>query len=168
MESTTLFQSVRRQTSKAENSSKLRAAELDKYPPAIVGGSSDSARKSREELTGILRRLMDSLRHGSLYASFLLGCNAAALAIDSIVIGRNMFHYFTLFTLAEAALLFLVGGGLDIGGSLSFSRVMDYVSKREGSWTTEGHERAQSRAAAFISAGIILFLLSFALAYPLN
>lgn len=111
---------------------------------------------------------MDSLRHGSLYAGILLGCNAAALAIDSIVIGRNMFHYFTLFTLAEAALLFLVGGGLDIGGSLSFSRVMDYVSKREGSWTTGGHERAQSRAATFIVAGIILFLLSFALAYPLN
>jgi hypothetical protein len=118
-------------------------------------------------MTG-LRSLADFLKHGSFYACFLVGCDAAALGTDSVIFSRNLFHYFTLFTLAEAALLFLMGGGWDISGSLSFSRIMDHVAKREHAWSVERHRRAQSTATAFIVAGVILLLLSFALAYPLN
>jgi hypothetical protein len=107
-------------------------------------------------------------KKGGLYAGVLLLSDAIALGIDSVLLGKNLFHYFTLFTLVEAAILFLVGGAMEFGGSLSFRRVMDYVSKTESAWSIEGHQKAQSRALPLIVAGIILLVLSFALAYPLN
>ena len=109
-----------------------------------------------------------ALKRGGLYAGVALFCDAIALSIDTVLLNKNMFHYFTLFTLTEAALLFLAGGALDIGGSLSFRRVMDHVAKKESSWTLDGHRKAQSRALPLIMTGVILLLLSFALAYPLN
>jgi hypothetical protein len=79
-----------------------------------------------------------------------------------------MFHFFTLLTLIESALLFLIGGVIDIGRSLSFHKLMDHVSKTESDWSFDGHRRAQVKAAPIIMAGVILFVLSFILAYPLN
>ena len=108
------------------------------------------------------------IKRGGLYTGVVLLSDAIALGMESVLLGKNMFHYFTLFTLLEAAMLFLVGGGLDIGGSLSFRRVMDHVSKKESTWSVEGHRRTQSRALPLILSGIILLVLSFALAYPLN
>ena len=105
---------------------------------------------------------------GALYSGMILFSDAVGLGVDSILLGRNMFHYFTLFTLAQAALLFLAAGALDVTASLSFSKVRGRVTKTEKAWSVEGQRKAQSRAAPFIVTGIILFVLSFALAYPLN
>lgn len=120
------------------------------------------------EIKDTPRRLANILRTGALYSGIILFSDAIGLGFDSIVLGRNLFHYFTLFTLAQAALLFLMGGAIDVGGSLSFSKVKAHVSKTESAWSVEGHQKAQSRAAPLIMAGIILFVFSFALAYPLN
>ncbi len=114
------------------------------------------------------RSAVNILRSGALYSGIILFSDAVGLGLDSMFLGRNMFRYFTLFTLIEAALLFLMGGAIDVGGSLSFSKVRDKVTKAEKVWSAEGHRRAQSRAAPFIVTGIILFLISFALAYPLG
>jgi hypothetical protein len=108
------------------------------------------------------------VKRGALYSAVLLFSNAVGLALDSLIVGRNMIHYYTLFTLAEAALLFLVGGAMDVRGSLSFSRVRDHVTKSEKAWSADAHRKAQSKAAPFIVGGLILLALSFALAYPLN
>lgn len=108
------------------------------------------------------------MKRGGLFTAVVLLSDAIALGIDSVVLGKNMFHYFTLFTLLEAAMLFLAGGGLDIGSSLSFRSVTDHVSKKESTWSVEGHRRTQYRTLALILSGIILLVLSFALAYPLD
>lgn len=107
-------------------------------------------------------------RKAALYSGLILISDAVGLGMDSLILGRNMFHYFTLLTLVEAALLFLIGGALDVGGSLSFTKVMNYVGKTNTIWSADGHRRAQSKAAPIIVAGIFFLALSFALAYPLN
>ncbi len=115
-----------------------------------------------------LNAALNAVRQGTVYAGIILFSDAAGLAADSLLLGRNMFHYFTLLTLAEAALLFLLAGVLDIGGSLSFSKLRDHMAKTEKGWSMQEHRRAQSRAAPLIVTGVILFVLSFVLAYPLD
>ncbi len=116
----------------------------------------------------ILHRFATIAWRGALYAFLVLLLDAVALGLDSLILGRNAFHFFTLITLGESALFFLIGGAVDVGGSISFHKVMNHVSKRETYWSTENHRNAQSRAGTVIFAGVILFALSFALAYPLN
>jgi hypothetical protein len=119
-------------------------------------------------MKGMMRSAVISVKKGGLYAGIMLLSDTIGSAVGSIILWRNMFHYFTLFTLVEAAVFFLIGGAVDIGGSLSFRRIMDHVSKKEGAWSTEAHRQAQSRAFPFVVTGIILLVLSFILAYPLN
>jgi len=108
------------------------------------------------------------VKKGLLYSGIILFSDAVGLGLDSLILGRNMFHYYTLFTLAQAALLFLVGGAMDVTGSLSFSRFRDRAKTSEKHWSVDAHRKAQSRAAPFIVTGVILLVLSFALAYPLS
>ena len=116
----------------------------------------------------LLQRFAVVARKGGMYACLVMLLDAAALGLDSLFLGRNMYHFFTLMTLMESALLFLIGGAMDVGGSVSFHKLMNHVSKKETDWSTEGHLTAQSRAAPIVLAGVILFVLSFVLAYPLN
>jgi hypothetical protein len=82
-------------------------------------------------------------RKGAAYSALFLFGDMVALGIDSLILGRNMFHFFTLTTLMEAALLFIMGGALDVGGSLSFHKMMNHVSKTEGEWNAAEHKNAQ-------------------------
>ncbi len=116
----------------------------------------------------LLSRVAMIGRKGAVYSGLVLLMDGAALGIDSLILSRNMFHFFTLMMLMESALLFLIGGAVDVGGSVSFRKLMNHVSKTERDWSTEGHRNAQSRAAPTVLAGVILLVLSFALAYPLN
>ncbi len=116
----------------------------------------------------LLWRFAFAAKKGAVYAFFLLVFDVLVLGLYSVILGRSMLHFFTLATLLESAALFLMGGALDVGGSLSFHKLMDHVSKTETEWSAESHRRAQSSAAFLIVAGAILFVLSFALAYPLN
>ncbi len=118
--------------------------------------------------TGLFWRLIPIARKGAIYSALFLLGDMGALGIDSVILGRNMFHFFTLMTLMESALLFLMGGALDVGGSLSFHKMMGHVSKSEKKWNADSHKIAQSRAVPIVLAGVVLFVLSFALAYPLN
>jgi len=60
-----------------------------------------------------LHRFANIVKQGLLYSGIILFSDAVGLGLDSLILGRNMFHYYTLFTLAQAALLFLVGGAVD-------------------------------------------------------
>ncbi len=116
----------------------------------------------------LLSRVAVIARKGGVYSGLILLLDGAALGIDSLILSRNMFHFFTLMMLMESSLLFLIGGAMDVGGSVSFQKLMNHVSKTESDWSTKGHRNAQSRAAPIVLAGVILLVLSFALAYPLN
>ena len=114
------------------------------------------------------RSLVRLLETAALYSGIILISDTIGLGLDSVFLGKNMFRLFTLFTLGEAALMFLVGGAIDVRGSVSFSKVRNHVTKTAKGWDIEGHRKAQSKAAPLILTGIILLLLSFALAYPLR
>lgn len=116
----------------------------------------------------LLSGLKPIVTKGAVYTAIILGGDTIGLLIASLLFLKNMFHFFTLLTLLQAALLFLIGGALDMGGSLSFHKLMGRVSKTESDWNAVGHRKAQVKAAPIILAGVILFVLSFALAYPLN
>lgn len=112
--------------------------------------------------------ILNLAKRGALYTALILLSDSVALALDSVLLSRNMFHYFTLFTLAQAGLLFFFGGAVDIAGSLSVTKVKDRVTKSEHDWSEESHRKAQSRAAPFIMTGVFLSIFSFVLAYPFN
>jgi len=81
---------------------------------------------------------------------------------------KNLLHYYTLLTLLQAALLFLIGGAQDLSGSLAFTRILGRISQTEKAWTLDGHRQAQEKAAPYVVTGIVLLCLSFVLAYPLG
>lgn len=145
-------------------------AHLEFSTLCILGPPAEATGKTGDGQTkpSIPQRLIENVKKGLLYAIMVLVLDAAALGIDSLILVRNMFHYLTLLTLGEAALLFLVGGGLDIGSSLAFNRLMDYMSKKNTAWSMDEHRKAQWKAAPIIVAGILLLGISYALAYPLN
>lgn len=98
----------------------------------------------------------------------MLSANAIALSIDSLLLGHNLFRYFTLFALGEAGIFFLMGGALDVSGSVSYHVLKEHGSKTGLSWNTERHKRSQARAAPLVGTGLLLLAASFLLAYPLN
>lgn len=108
------------------------------------------------------------LRKSTLLVCVIMFADAAGVAVGSIVLKLYLFHYYTLIMLVQAGLLFLVGGVLDIGGSLGFARIADRANRTKKSWTFNEHKQAQQRAAPYIVTGILLLVLSIILAYPLN
>jgi hypothetical protein len=94
--------------------------------------------------------------------------DAVGVAAASVLLWQNLFHYYTLLTLVEAALLFLIGGAKDLSESLAFTRILDRINQTNKAWTLDEHRQAQERAAPYVVTGIILLVLSFILAYPLN
>lgn len=123
--------------------------------------------KNDQEITR-LEKLRRILKPALFYTLFVLSANAIALTIDSLLLGHNMLHYFTLFTLGEAGILFLMGGALDVSGSVSYHVLKEHGSKAGPSWNAEHHRRSQTRAAPLVATGLLLLATSFLLAYPLN
>ena len=111
-------------------------------------------------------KVLTVLRKCALYVCLVVLVDAIGIEITTIMVGRDLFHYFTFLTLVQAGLMFLVGGALDLGGSLSFARLTK--AKKDKSWTFDRHEREQLRAAPYIATGIALLGISFILAYPLK
>ena len=103
-----------------------------------------------------------------MLAAVIMFADAVGVAAGSTVLRLNLIHYYTLILLVQAGLLFVVGGALDVGGSLGFARIVDRVNRTKKSWTINKHEQAQQRAAPYILTGILLLVFSVILAYPLN
>ena len=108
------------------------------------------------------------LRKSITLACVIMFADATGVAVGSNVLRLNLVQYYTLIMFVEAGLLFLVGGVLDIGGSLGFARIADRVNRTKKSWSFNEHKQAQQRAASYIVTGVLLLVLSFILAYPLN
>ncbi len=108
------------------------------------------------------------MRKAFVYTALIVFADTLGLGADSTLLGKSLFHYFTMLTLAQAAILFVLGGAFDVTGSLSFANIVDHLTKTHSPWSTETHRKAQSKAVPFVVAGIFLLALSFALAYPLN
>jgi len=94
--------------------------------------------------------------------------DAVGLGMPSIILHRNLFHYYTAVTLIETGLLFLLGGLMDISSSISFRLTTDRVSKVKKGWDVKEHKQTQLTAASYIIAGLLLLAISLILAYPLN
>lgn len=114
------------------------------------------------------RAIVSVLRTSVVYVLLLLFADIIGIALPSILLSRNLFHYFTPVLLGEAGLLFLMGGVADFSGSLAYRRIVDRARGTEKSWSFTRYKQKQVSIAAFVVAAIILLVLSFALAYPLN
>ena len=114
------------------------------------------------------RAIAAVLRKSLLYSSLLLFADSLGIAVASIALGRSLFHHYTLLTLLEAAFLFLFGGAIDLGGSISYRRISDRINKTQKAWDFNEHRQTQTKAAPYIITGTILLILSFVLAYPLG
>jgi hypothetical protein len=98
----------------------------------------------------------------------IMFADAVGLAIPSIIVRRNFFHYYTALTLVESGVLFFVGGLVDISGSISFTLTTYHLSKSEKGWNERELKQTQLKAVHCIVTGILLFVISFILGYPLN
>ncbi|MGA2627875.1 MAG: hypothetical protein ABSF63_12570 [Candidatus Bathyarchaeia archaeon] len=117
--------------------------------------------RSRKTTLAILKR-------SALLTCAITFADAAGTAAASILFLQNFFHYYTLLTLLQAALLFLIGGAKDLSESLAFTRIFNGINQPKKAWTIDGHRQAQEKAAPYVVTGIILLFLSFILAYPLG
>jgi hypothetical protein len=114
------------------------------------------------------RKVLTILRKSTGYVLLLLLADLIGVALPSIVLYRNLFHYFTLVVLIEAGLLFLIGGAADFGGSLTYRRLADHGRGSGKKWSFTNYTQKQESVAAYVVAAVILLLVSFVLAYPLN
>jgi len=96
-----------------------------------------------------------------LVGVIILGDITGTLMV-SIGFHRDMFYYFTLLTLVEAALVFLVAGAIDIVSSVSFRRVTGVSRKLERS---VGMQKDAQQIATYVATGVVLLAVSFVLAY---
>jgi len=108
------------------------------------------------------------MRKAALLACAIAFADALGLTLVSVLLRQNFFHYYTLLTLLQAALLFLLAGARDVSGSLAFTRISNRMNQTKKPWTFEAHRQAQEKAAPYLLSGIILLALSFILAYPLR
>lgn len=102
-----------------------------------------------------------------MYVFVIMFADALGIAIISIVLSKNLLHYYTFLTLVQAALMFMVGGAIDLRES-AFTRITNRFNKIENHLRYEKHKQIQAKAAPYIVTGAVLFILSFILAYPLN
>lgn len=114
------------------------------------------------------RIVLTVLKRSAVYVCLILFADTVGIAVPSIVLSRNLFHYFTLVVLVQAGLLFVIGGAVDFSGSLAYRRIADHATKTEKGWSFGHYKQKQARIAAYVVAGIVLVVISFALAYPLN
>ncbi|MGP8070269.1 MAG: hypothetical protein ACLP5V_10300 [Candidatus Bathyarchaeia archaeon] len=117
--------------------------------------------RSRKTIFAILKR-------SALLTCGITLADATGIAAASILLLQNLFHYYTLLTLLQAALLFLIAGAKDLSGSLAVIRIFNGINQTKRAWTIDGHRQAQEMAAPYVVTGIILLVLSFILAYPLG
>ncbi len=115
-----------------------------------------------------LKTTLAILKRSALLTCAITFADAAGTAAASILFLQNFFHYYTLLTLLQAALLFLIGGAKDLSGSLAFTRIFNDIDKTKKAWMFDGHRQAQERAAPYVVTGTILLVLSFVLAYSLS
>ena len=108
------------------------------------------------------------LKKSAILTCAITLADAVGIAAASILLWQNLFHYYTLLTLLQAALLFLIGGAKDLSGSLAFTRIFNDINQTKKSWMFDGHRQAQERAAPYVVTGTILLALSFILAYSLR
>jgi hypothetical protein len=114
------------------------------------------------------RTVLTILRKSALYVLVLLVADLIGVALPSLVLYRSLFRSFTLVVLIEAGLLFLIGGAADFGGSLTYRRLVDHGRSSEKNWSFTHYTQKQESVAAYVVAGVVLLLISFVLAYPLN
>ena len=114
------------------------------------------------------KRISFILKKSALLDCKIMFADAVGIAIASLLLRQNFSRYFTLLMLLQAGSLFLVAGAKDLRGSLAFTKVTNYISHRKNVWTFEDHRETQEKAAIYLASGILLLLLSFVLAYPLN
>jgi len=129
------------------------------------------ARKEmRHKMNGFRSRknVLPILKKSAVLTCAIVFADAVGVMATSISLWRNLAHYFTLLSLLEAALLFLIAGAKDLAESLAFTKVTNGTSRAKRTWTFDGHRQAQERAAPYVLAGIFLLVLSFILAYPLG
>jgi hypothetical protein len=137
---------------------------------SIVSINVQALSEMRHNIGGGCRRktALVIMRKSALLACAIAFADAVGIAAASILLWQNLFHYYTLLTLLQAALLFLYGGARDLSASLAFTRISNRINQTKKPWTFDAHRQAQEKAAPYVLTGIILLGLSFILANPLK
>ncbi|MGP8069751.1 MAG: hypothetical protein ACLP5V_07655 [Candidatus Bathyarchaeia archaeon] len=108
------------------------------------------------------RRTPAFLRRCVRYICIILLTDVAAIAATSILQDRNLFRYFTLLTFFEAAVFFLAGGAVEWG------RTRFTSAEDERPQSFDQLDKKKLSAAAYITIGATLLLISYILSYPPN
>jgi hypothetical protein len=116
--------------------------------------------------TNLRKTVQSILKKTALLVGVITGGDTAGTVILSIGFRQDLFHYYTLLTLIEAALVFLVAGAIDIAGSVSFRRITRPRRKIERSFVDVQKDAQQ--IATYVATGVVLLVVSFALAYVPN
>ena len=117
---------------------------------------------------GRRRRFFLTIKKSVLLVCMIMLVDAIGTAAGCVLLRQNLVPYFTLLTMVESAVLFLLGGAQDLAGSLAFSKVIKRINRTKKEWRLEEHVEIHERAAIFVTSGIMLLILSFVLAYSLG
>jgi hypothetical protein len=80
----------------------------------------------------------------------------AALSLALLLLSQPFLRTFTYLLMLEAALLFLVGGSMDLTSSRFIHSVRHYLSHSDEEWSEKGHRRAQRQGLAYVGAGSLV------------
>jgi hypothetical protein len=75
-------------------------------------------------------------------------------------INLSISGYFSIITLLETGIAFLVGGAVAFSGSISSSKTKEYIRKSDDQWSIEKLSKSEKRANKYIILAVILFFES--------
>ncbi len=105
------------------------------------------------------------------YIIWLLKANLVVWAINGLLFAAVVFsgsspagllasNFFTIITLVETGVAFLIAGAVAFSGSVLPSKAREQILKSGEQWSMEKLRKGEKRANKFIVLGVILFLES--------
>lgn len=118
------------------------------------------------------------MTHSSLrkWLVWLLKANLVVWAIDAllfsilVLLGSSLAnlvssHYFSIITLLETGVAFLVAGALAFSGSISTNKAKEYVRKSDEKWSVDKLKESEKKANRYIVLAVILFAESIMISF---
>ena len=87
------------------------------------------------------------------------------VSLGSVLSGLVSSGYFSKMTLLETGICFLVGGAIAFSGSVSSSKIKEYIRKSDERWSIERLRKSEKRANKYIVLAILLFAESLIVSF---
>lgn len=120
---------------------------------------------------------MNNMAHSAMrtWTVWILKSNGVIWAVNALFLGilvllgfswsSLLSKYFSIITLLETGVAFLVGGALAFSGSILPSKAKEYVRKSDEKWSVDKLKESEKRANKYLVLAVVLFVESILISF---